>query len=452
MQSYPASTLVLVKGKWYVQVTIPINLRPFFNNRTQERVSIRTSDKGQASRQQHYETAKIYEKFDLATRELDPLVVAANKVVVPLGHNSLNSDAWGADNIEHSAQQVRMSAGSILSVRIYNDDGTPCVTAEDGMIIDRLQSEVEPAFWDFEEQLEVRRRAVSQCRLTVSELAAKYWPTKTFNREKTANAYKVGVQKFVDYCGDALIATVDKKLAKNFVAWLAARQAYNTVQRDVGSVRMLFDFAADQEFIPVNPFNGIRTKGQGAAAKQGRPLRPSQLKKLFEMRMTDQDRLCLSILAATGMRLDEATLLTYEDIRSESGIRYFDFTGSNKIVKNMTAKREVPIHPELDLPSEGSGRLFDYRIDADGKAQAAASKQLMKYIYQIRDDPNDTQITIHSLRHAFKDLMRDASVPNIVQDSIIGHKEAGQGAGYGSGTSLQTMASWMEKLDLSFLR
>ena len=45
-----------------------------------------------------------------------------------------------------------------------------------------------------------------------------------------------------------------------------------------------------------------------------------------------------------------------------------------------------------------------------------------------------------------------AGVLGSYQDSIIGHKEAGQGAGYGSGTSLQTMASWMEKLDLSFLR
>jgi hypothetical protein len=49
-------------------------------------------------------------------------------------------------------------------------------------------------------------------------------------------------------------------------------------------------------------------------------------------------------------------------------------------------------------------------------------------------------------------MLRDASAPKPIQDFILGHKEAGQGGGYGSGPSLKTKASWIAKIDLSFLK
>jgi hypothetical protein len=46
-RNYPASTLSLIKGKWYVSVTIPADLRSVFNNRIQVKVSTGTSDKSE---------------------------------------------------------------------------------------------------------------------------------------------------------------------------------------------------------------------------------------------------------------------------------------------------------------------------------------------------------------------------------------------------------------------
>ena len=64
IRNYPASTLSLIKGKWYVSVTVPVGLRPAFNNRIQVRVSTGTSDRSEAARRQHDKAEAIYKQFD----------------------------------------------------------------------------------------------------------------------------------------------------------------------------------------------------------------------------------------------------------------------------------------------------------------------------------------------------------------------------------------------------
>ena len=59
-----------------------------------------------------------------------------------------------------------------------------------------------------------------------------------------------------------------------------------------------------------------------------------------------------SILITTGMRLDEATLLSKSDIKVEKGIRHFDLTEA--LVKNAGSARKVPV------PTVISDMLDDY--------------------------------------------------------------------------------------------
>ena len=64
--------------------------------------------------------------------------------------------------------------------------------------------------------------------------------------------------------------------------------------------------------------------------------------------------------------------------------------------------RYVPV-PEIIKPmlaKRGQGRVFTYRIDRDGKAQAAASDAVMPPIRKITTD--DRKVA-HSLRGNFKD-------------------------------------------------
>ncbi len=92
-----------------------------------------------------------------------------------------------------------------------------------------------------------------------------------------------------------------------------------------------------------------------------------------------------------------------------------------------------------------------YRLDADGKAQNAASKALMRYVKVVRDDSDDPRLTVHSLRHTYKDMLREAEVPEEIQNFLMGHTSGGQGSRYGAGPPLRLKAEYVEKLDLSFL-
>ena len=134
------------------------------------------------------------------------------------------------------------------------------------------------------------------------------------------------------------------------------------------------------------------------------------------------------------MRLDEAALLTHEQIKTSKGIKHFDL--SDALVKNKGSKRLVPVVPALEalLPATGSGRVFDFPIDADGKASSKISNKIMPWIRNITEDK--MQVT-HSLRGTLKDLLRDAGVTKEINDFITGHA-AGDAAGrYGAGPSLQ---------------
>ena len=81
--------------------------------------------------------------------------------------------------------------------------------------------------------------------------------------------------------------------------------------------------------------------------------------------MHQEDRLLLSILTVTGMRLDEAALLTWDQVKEEDGIKYLsllDADGHKVIVKTKGSLRKVPLPDALTLPQRATGRLFSYTI------------------------------------------------------------------------------------------
>ncbi len=101
--------------------------------------------------------------------------------------------------------------------------------------------------------------------------------------------------------------------------------------------------------------------------------------------MPPQVRNLMSILAATGMRLDEAALLNWEDVKCDQsqGVTYFDLTSS--LVKNRGSQRKIPVHPALDWITVGRrGQMFpEFPRDRDSKTQSASSKALMPFIRQV---------------------------------------------------------------------
>lgn len=355
---------------------------------------------------------------------------------------------WQDEDLRQQIDDVRGRAMMIL-----NMPNPGMRDPEDGLSLARMQDEMQPAYEEFEEQLAAHHATPKKTGgMKLSEASAAYFGSQTFKRQRTRHDYERGVKKFEAFAGDVDIASITAQQGSSFAAELGKTVSRNTLQRDVGAVGLVLGYATEQGWLQSNPFLGLRLANKGKAPVARKSIKRSDLEKLFSLPMPEQDRLCLGILASTGMRLDEAALLEWDDLKVENGIRYFDLSRVNKIVKNFRSQREIPVPSVLELGPESKGRLFSYRTDQDGKAQNAASKALMRHVRKIREDQADARITVHSLRHTYKDLLRDAAVPIDVQEFIMGHTGSNEGSRYGSGPSLAVKAKAMNAVDLTFLK
>ena len=195
------------------------------------------------------------------------------------------------------------------------------------------------------------------------------------------------------------------------------------------------------------PWKDIELDDYGKEKRKYKPLELEELEALFGLDMGEQERLLLSILISTGMRLDEVALMTWERIREYKDVLCFclvNDTGDERF-KNRGSMRYVPV-PEIIKPmlaKRGQGRLFTYRVDRDGKAQAAASDAVMPLIRKITTD--DRKVA-HSLRGNFKDALRELEVSKELNDFITGHAQGDVGGRYGEGPSLKKRAEVIDRI------
>lgn len=186
------------------------------------------------------------------------------------------------------------------------------------------------------------------------------------------------------------------------------------------------------------PWKDIELDDYGKEKRRYKPFDIEELHALFSKDMGQQERLLLSILISTGMRLDEVALMTWERIREYKDVLCFclvNDTGDERY-KNRGSMRYVPVPAVIKpmLSKRGQGRVFNYRIDRDGKAQAAASDAVMRVIRMVTSDDRKTA---HSLRGNFKDALRELEVSKELNDFITGHAQGDVGGKYGEGPSLK---------------
>jgi integrase len=205
-----------------------------------------------------------------------------------------------------------------------------------------------------------------------------------------------------------------------------------SIKKKIGWLTAACNLAISEGRLTFNPFSSIVPKLDD---KQTRlPLDDADVKvikgKLAGLSTSDQ--LLFRLLACTGMRLSEA--FEIENEAKECGIR-FSIVGR----KTEQSKRRVPFPSSMlaHLPKLIKGPLFP------GGAEAA-SKRLNKF---LRDcGITDPRKVIYSLRHRAKDRLRSASCPLEVQYELLGHEIATVAAGYGRGSPVPLLKSWIDRI------
>lgn len=284
------------------------------------------------------------------------------------------------------------------------------------------------------------------------------------------------LSEFHSLVGDLYVADIRKSHAYDYAKWMATEgRANKTIKSNVSRVSAMLIWAEQRGVLETNPFVNLHLADYGRKSLSWLPFDYDELVQIFAQNMPEMDRLALSLLATTGARLDEIALLEWEQVKLEYGITYLDL--EHAPVKNEQSRRVIPIHSRVVplLKNRQVGRLFDYPLDRDRKAQNAAGKCLAPYIDNITSHP---QKVLHSFRGTYKDLLRNAGltegladklengelslddiskildekrVPKELNDRITGHAQIDIAGKYGLGHTLIPRAAVVERLDLRFI-
>ena len=437
MKEYKA-TIRAVKGKLYVCMTVPEELRHILTGQIKR--STGTTDWGEAEKRLPELAMQLKQMIRDAKSELDSQ--SLRNEVVQLARNlkrekEFDLDAAGPEQLTQILRQL-LSSENYDIAHIGKVDVSKIIQG-------RQRSSPQFSRPDKETRAssikEVRRLLgeLDASESSIKSLAFSWAETKDWSRLKGKKAFQTHINTFTELMGNLDVKAINAVTIYDFAELMADKNASAnaTIINYVASISNVLSFAVRKGLVESNQAKGLDLRFYGRKAKKRKPFPVEQLKKLFELKLPDDIRMLWSILITTGMRLDEAALLSKSDIKVEKGIRHFDLTEA--LVKNAGSARKVPvpnaINDVLDdyIKGRAALRLFDFPMNADGKAQNAASKKSMRFIRKVTSDP---ALVTHSLRHTFKDMCRDAGIPEDLHDFITGHSGGDSATNYGEGHSL----------------
>lgn len=429
--NYHPAKLVQIpsKGnKWYVVVTKPSSLQAISKN-IQVRRSTGTTDKREAEIRSHRLAAEIYAEFDTA-------ILALEQQPQKIEFTFLTPAQMQADpNLRDPFIDRRM----LPPMKLPQDPAT------------RLSRylEVYMAHLETNNIGDIRERRTRRNRC----------------------------EEFISLIGDIYLSDVRKVHAYQYADWMVEKGLANkTIKSNISRISGMLTKAEQRGLIDSNPFTNLKLADYGRASQPWAPFEPEEMTKIFGQNMRAQERLILTVLATTGARLDEIALLEWSQVKVDFGITFLDLRDSLR-TKNIQSRRIIPIHSKVAplLAKRGEGRIFNYPLDANGKAQNAAGKRLAPFIDSITTNP---QKVVHSFRGTFKDMLKNAGVTTEMvkqlesgevglsdiadtinanqvskelNDRITGHAQPDTAGRYGVGHALIPRAAAIEKLALEFL-
>ena len=329
----------------------------------------------------------------------------------------------------------------------------------------------EPTDMDKELAQRLKPGGMKKISSSIAAVSKRYLAENKWNRERTKSGAATALERFTNFHGgDTDINDFNPKHAYEFAQWMEdeLKSANRSIQSSISYVKGMFSWAITQKdyTITEEPWGTLAKIGSYGKEEEGyQPFTKDQLTQLFNLihkadkgRMNPREHLLLSILITTGCRLDEAALLCWDNIQQhEDGWHYFDLTTA--IVKNAGSQRLLPIPDCLWplFPARGQqvtvdgiivspdDRLFDYSVDADGKAARAASQACGRQLKKIERQPK--QVT-HSLRGTLKDFLRDVGVSKELNNYITGHGQGDVGGDrYGKGHSIAIRYEALNKVE-----
>lgn len=169
-----------------------------------------------------------------------------------------------------------------------------------------------------------------------------------------------------------------------------------------------------------NPFKGLHRKINKKTSQTFAPFDADDLQRLFSQEPARRDLQAVSLVALyAGMRLSEITKLTWEDIKTEDGVAFFDITEA----KSEAGMRKVPVHSKLMWLLGRRANDPTQLVFAPGIKPAHFTQH--RRACGIEDGTGRYRKVFHSFRKCVVRCLELAGVPESTVAEIVGHEKPG---------------------------
>lgn len=266
------------------------------------------------------------------------------------------------------------------------------------------------------------------------------------------------VNMLVEVIGNKPVAEITRSDARAYRDFLINRlNSIASVNKYLRNVRAIFETAiTETEIDKTNPFAKLQVHDPVAAREKRNSFSADQLRTIVHTAhqpdaLRDDLRRILLLLVDTGARLWEVVGLETADVVLSSNVPHLLIRPNDiRALKTKASKRRVPLigyalqaaREAVAAAGEGPALFPAYAHD---KGNTNASAALNKFLGN-KARVKAKGLTIHSLRHTFKDRMRNVGIPEDVRDAIQGHENGKVSADYGDGYGLEYLAEQLERV------
>lgn len=268
---------------------------------------------------------------------------------------------------------------------------------------------------------------------------------------KWENPRRLAMQNLIEAIGDKPLAELARKDILAFQDWWLDRIRNDEVKAETankhfGYVKDVLDGACVacelDEIVDVPAlFAKVKLRAVGESRKpfEAVYVQDVLLNSDALNGMNAEAKALLYMMADTGARVGEVFGLMPEDIDLGADIPFIHVRPNEKQgLKTPQSDRRIPlVGAALYAAQQFPGGLSRFS-SAD-----SASTQINKYLRENGLNPS-REHSLYSLRHTFKDRLRDVQAPEEVIDNLMGHKS--RGPKYGRGHILATKLEWLNRI------
>jgi len=299
---------------------------------------------------------------------------------------------------------------------------------------------------------------VDQPKLSLDGCIDKFWPlcidriaNKSYHQIRNwKNPRQAAIERFIDAVGnDKSVNDLQRSDILKFRGHLRSQIdkkeiAGNTANKIMGHARDVLialgvEYEIDTDFKLLFSDLKFKSKSVSRPPFEAQYIQDCYLSGNNLSNMNFEARMLLYAMSDTGARESELIGLRREDIFLDGNIPHIWIRPyKDHELKTPQSERQIPLVGASLFAFSQIPHGFQHYTNPD-----TASSTVNKFLRENDLKPTSKH-SLYSLRHTFKDRLRDAEAPEEIIDELMGHKK--KGPKYGRGHLLEKKYKWLQQI------